>query len=118
MIPYATRLLAEDGESRWDIILGEVGAFVQTLIAIPRRMDSALTKIERNELSIQTPKLERQGQRIERNTRRIVYAILFLALLTNGVQLQLGGDLTFAQALYGGAILALVGALFARRRRD
>jgi MYXO-CTERM domain-containing protein len=80
-------------------------------------MDSVLNKIERNDLSVKTPQLEKQGQRIERNTRRIVFAIVFLALLTNAVQLHLGGEMAFAQVLYGGAVLALVGALFSRRRR-
>ena len=117
LIPYATKLMAEDGEPRWQFLLKEAGSILQTLVALPRRMDSVLNKIERNDFSVKTPQLERQGQRIERNTRRIVFAIIFLALLTNAVQLQLGGEMVFAQVLYGGAFLALVGALFSRRGR-
>ena len=117
LIPYATKLMSEDGESRWDFILKEAGSILQTLAALPRRMDSVLNKIERNDLSIKTPELTQEGRRIERNTRRIVYAILFLALLTNAVQLHLGGEMVFGQVLYGGSVLALVGALFSRRRR-
>jgi len=117
MIPYATSLLAEDGESRWDVILGEVGAFVQTLIAIPKRMDAVLGKMERDVLGVRTPELSRDVRRLELSMRKIVYALVFLALLTNGVQLHLGGEVLFSRALFAGAVLTLVGLILARPKR-
>jgi predicted unusual protein kinase regulating ubiquinone biosynthesis (AarF/ABC1/UbiB family) len=117
LMPYARKLLAEDGESRFDFFLTEAGAFLQTLVALPRQLDSALGKIERNELGVRVPQLEGQLGGLELTMRRIVYALIFLALLISGVQLQLGGELLFSRLLYAGAVVVLVGLLLARPKR-
>jgi predicted unusual protein kinase regulating ubiquinone biosynthesis (AarF/ABC1/UbiB family) len=117
LVPYASKLLAEDGESRWDFLLGEVGAFLQTLLAIPRQLESALNKIERDELEVRTPTLEAQVRGLELSFRRIVYALIFMALLLSGVQLHLGGEILFSRLLYAGAIMVLVGLMLARPKR-
>jgi predicted unusual protein kinase regulating ubiquinone biosynthesis (AarF/ABC1/UbiB family) len=117
LTPYASKLLAEDGESRWDFILSEAGAILQTLIALPRQMESALGKIERNELGVRAPQLESQLGGLELTLRRAVYALIFAALLISGVQLQLGDELLFARLFYAGAIIVLVGLLLARPKR-
>jgi predicted unusual protein kinase regulating ubiquinone biosynthesis (AarF/ABC1/UbiB family) len=117
LTPYASKLLAEDGESRWDFLLSEAGVILQTLIALPRKMESALGKIERDELGVRIPQLESQLGGLELTLRRVVYALIFTALLISGVQLQLGGELLFARLLYAGAIFVLVGLLLARPKR-
>lgn len=120
LAPYATKLLSEEngpGQNRFDFILKEVGNYAQILLAIPRRMDSVLSKIERDRLRVNDPQLTTQARRIEAGVRRLVYAVIFLALLSNGVQLDLGGQQIFANVLYGGAALALAGAIFTRPRR-
>jgi predicted unusual protein kinase regulating ubiquinone biosynthesis (AarF/ABC1/UbiB family) len=123
LIPYAKTMLAEDGGSRWDFILGEVGNFFQTVITIPQRMASALEKIDRGKLSVRIPRLDPFIWRIDRGLRRVAYALIFFALLTNGVQLHLGGEMAYAWVLYGGASLTLIAFIFTRghmgrRRRD
>lgn len=90
---------------------------IQTLIALPRQMESALGKIERDELGVRIPKLESQLGGLELTLRRIVYALIFAALLISGVQLQLGDEILFARLLYAGAIIVLVGLLLARPKR-
>jgi predicted unusual protein kinase regulating ubiquinone biosynthesis (AarF/ABC1/UbiB family) len=117
LTPYASKLLTEDGESRWDFLLSEAGAILQTLVALPRRMESALGKIERDELGVRIPQLESRLGGLELSLRRIVYALIFAALLISGVQLQLGGELLFARLLYAGAIVVLVGLLLAKPKR-
>jgi len=54
---------------------------------------------------------------LELSLRKIVYALVFLALLTNGVQLHLGGEVLFSRALFTGAVLALGGLFLARLKR-
>jgi len=49
---------------------------------------------------------------------RILYALIFAALLLSGVQLQLGGELLFARLFYAGSMIVLVGILFARPRKN
>jgi predicted unusual protein kinase regulating ubiquinone biosynthesis (AarF/ABC1/UbiB family) len=114
LIPYAKKMLADDGGSRWDFILGEVGNLFQTLITIPQRMVSALEKIDRGKLSIRIPRLDPFIWRIDRGLRRVAYALIFLALLTNAVQLHLGGQMEYAWILYGGSVLTLLAFIFTR----
>jgi predicted unusual protein kinase regulating ubiquinone biosynthesis (AarF/ABC1/UbiB family) len=117
LIPYASQLLAEDGESKWDIFLSEAGTILQLLVALPRQLDSALGKIERDELGVRIPQLETQLGGIELTMRRIVYALVFLALLIGAVQLQLGGELLLSRLFYAGAVVVLMGILLARPKR-
>jgi predicted unusual protein kinase regulating ubiquinone biosynthesis (AarF/ABC1/UbiB family) len=118
LIPYASKLLAEEGESRFDFILAEAGVILQTLLALPRKMESALEKIERDEVGVRIPGLDAQLGGIELTLRRILYALIFTALLISGVQLQLGGELLFARLLYAGSIIILLGILFARSKKN
>ncbi len=118
LIPYAGKLLAEDGESRFDFFLSEAGVILQTLIALPRQLDSALGKIERDELGVRIPQLESRLGGLELILRRIVYALIFMALLISGVQLHLGGELIFSRLFYAGALVVLVGLLLARPKRS
>ena len=117
LMPYASKLLAEDGESRFDFFLSEAGAILQTLIALPRQLDSALGKIERDELGVRVPQVESQLTGLELTMRRIVYALIFMALLISGVQLQLGGELLFSRLLYAGCVVVLVGLILARPKK-
>jgi predicted unusual protein kinase regulating ubiquinone biosynthesis (AarF/ABC1/UbiB family) len=114
VIPYAKAMLAEDGGSRWDFILSEAGKFFQTLATIPQRLVSALEKIDRGKLSIRIPRLDPFIWRIDRGLKRVAYALIFFALLTNGVQLHLGGEMEYAWVLYGGAVLTLIAFIFTR----
>jgi predicted unusual protein kinase regulating ubiquinone biosynthesis (AarF/ABC1/UbiB family) len=117
LMPYARQLLAEEDGSRFDFMLSEAGSFLQTLLVLPRRMESALEKIERDEVGIRIPGLDAQLGSIDLTLRRMLYALIFTALLLSGVQLQLGGELVFARMLFAGSLLALMGILFARPKR-
>ncbi len=118
LVPYASQLLAEEDESRFDFLLAEAGAILQTLLVLPRKMESALEKIERDDVGVRIPGLDAQLGGIELSLRRILYALIFAALLISGVQLQLGGELLFARLLYAGSIIILVGMLFAGRKKN
>jgi predicted unusual protein kinase regulating ubiquinone biosynthesis (AarF/ABC1/UbiB family) len=117
LTPYASQLLAEEDGSRFDFILSEAGSFLQTLLALPRRMESALEKIERDEVGVHISGLDAQLTSIDLTLRRMLYALVFTALLLSGVQLQLGGELLFARLLFAGSLLALTGILIARPKR-
>jgi predicted unusual protein kinase regulating ubiquinone biosynthesis (AarF/ABC1/UbiB family) len=114
IIPYARKMLADNGGSRWDFVLAEAGKIFQTLITIPQRLTSALEKIDRGKLSVRIPRLEPHVRRIERGLRKVAYALIFFALLTNAVQLHLGGEMQYAWVLYGGAAITLVAFIFSR----
>ena len=115
--PYAGKLLAEDDVSRWDFLVGEAGAILSTLVALPRQLERTLEKIEHDELDVHAPRLESQMGGLELNTRRIVYALIFLALLLSGVQLHLGGEILFARLLFAGSVVSLAAIFLARHRQ-
>ena len=118
LIPYASQLLAEEDESRFDFIMSEAGAILQTLLALPRKMESALDKIERDDIGVRVAGLDMQLAGIEITLRRILYALVFAALLLSAVQLQLGGELLFARLLYAGCVVVLIGLLVSRPRKN
>ena len=112
--PYAGKLLAEEDGSRWDFIFGEVGAFLATLVALPRQMERTLGKIERDELGVRAPRLESLVGSLELSMRRIVFALIFLATLLSGVQLHLSGEILFARVLFAGSVVSLAAIFLAR----
>ncbi|UCD98038.1 MAG: hypothetical protein JSV42_13910, partial [Chloroflexota bacterium] len=111
------KLLTEDGGSRIDLIMNEAGAIFQALIRLPRQLESVLAKVERDEIGIRAPTLERGLANLELSLRRIVYALIFIPLVVAGVQLQIGGELLYAGLFYLGAIMVLVGLVLARPKR-
>lgn len=117
LTPYAGKLLTEDGGSRIDLIMNEAGAIFQALIRLPRQLESVLAKVERDEIGIRAPTLERGLANLELSLRRIVYALIFIPLVVAGVQLQIGGELLYAGLFYLGAIMVLVGLVLARPKR-
>lgn len=116
LIPFASKLIAEDGESSWDIFFREVSTLLGTLVALPRKMDLALGKIERDQLGVRIPGLDSQLRRLEISIRQVVFALIFLALFTSGVQLHLADETLFSRILIAGAILALLITIFYRPR--
>ena len=76
--PYAGKLLAEEDGSSWDFLVTEVGAILQSLIALPRQLETALGKIERDELGVRAPMIELQVGKLELTMRRIVFAFGFV----------------------------------------
>jgi predicted unusual protein kinase regulating ubiquinone biosynthesis (AarF/ABC1/UbiB family) len=113
VMPYAEKLIAEEVKSTdW---LGEIGAILQTIIALPRKTESVLDRINRGSLVIQTPGAERRLQRIEHTLRRVPYAILFFAFLSSGVQLYLQEQAVFAGVLLAGAAVSLIATIIPRR---
>jgi hypothetical protein len=77
---------------------------VATAARLPRRMDELLTRIERGQVAVRTPDVDRRLRSMERMIGRLVSAIVFAGLLFAGVLLLpstpvLGWVLTGASAL-------------------
>ena len=117
ILPYAKQMLSEEAGSNWEYWLQEAGAVLQTMVTVPRRLDTVLEKMERGELDVNVPKVSKQLGWLDLTIRRLSGAIIFLALLTNGVQLYLSEDYLFAWILLAGSLLPLLALLLARPRR-
>jgi predicted unusual protein kinase regulating ubiquinone biosynthesis (AarF/ABC1/UbiB family) len=117
ILPYAKQMLTEEAGSDWEYWLKEASAVLQTMVTVPRRLDSVLEKMERGELDINVPKVSKQMGWLELTIRRLSSAIIFLALLTNGVQLYLSEDYLFAWILLASSLVPLLAMILARPRR-
>jgi predicted unusual protein kinase regulating ubiquinone biosynthesis (AarF/ABC1/UbiB family) len=112
MAPYAQKMVAEEaGTSTW---LKEAGLILQTLIALPRKIETSLDKLNRGGLTVQTPAAERRLRQINQTLKRLVYSLIFFALLTNGVLVYLNLEGWLAYALMGSAGFFLILALLPR----
>jgi len=115
MAPYTEKMVAEEaGAKMW---LREAGLILQTLITLPRKAENVLDRLDRGGLVVQTPGPERQLIRINQTLRRLVYSVVFLALLTNGVQVHLSQPGWLGYTLLGASAVSLLLALIARGPR-
>lgn len=112
--PYATKLVSEEGLSNWQTWLDEAGKILQILIALPGRTDRVLTQMERGELSVQTPRLERQMMYIEQSLNRLVGGLVFSGLLVSGAILY-GSNAALGQGMMAGSGLVLLWMVFFAR---
>jgi len=115
MAPYTEKMVAQEaGAATW---LREAGLILQSAIALPRKAENVLDRLDRGGLVVQTPGPERQLIKINQTLKRLVYSVIFLGLLTNGVILQLNQPGWLASALLAGAGLFLFLAIFFRGPR-
>jgi predicted unusual protein kinase regulating ubiquinone biosynthesis (AarF/ABC1/UbiB family) len=114
IVPYAEKLISEEGGSTFQTILNEVGNFAKLLIGLPKKTETLLNKIEQGKLEVRAPRVEDHLGRMERGQRRLTSAIVFAAFLLSGSQLFAAGHLAVAAGMGAGALLALVWLIFTR----
>jgi predicted unusual protein kinase regulating ubiquinone biosynthesis (AarF/ABC1/UbiB family) len=93
LAPYAQKLVRDEGVSNWDLWLDEIGDLLRQLIALPSQTGRVLTRLERGELSVNTPQVNRQIFHLEGAVNRLTGSIMFAAFLFGGVLLYQGGDI-------------------------
>lgn len=116
--PYAATLVSDEGGGGglWNTVTTEGTTIVQSLVALPGRVDRILTLVERGDLSVKTPLLDLRVRALDRSVRRIPMAIVFAAFLLAGAVLY-AADPTFAKVLMAVSVLPLIGALRREPRR-
>jgi len=113
--PYANHLLESERNDWLQTFLAEVGELFRILVALPRKADRLLTRIEQGHLEVHSREIQNQIARLERTQRSLVGAILFSAFLVAGTQVYLADHLVLAAALGLAALLSLGWMLFRRR---
>jgi predicted unusual protein kinase regulating ubiquinone biosynthesis (AarF/ABC1/UbiB family) len=114
LAPYATRLVADEGISDWKTWLDEAGKVLGVLFGLPGRTDRLLTTVERGELEVRTPQLERQAMHLERSVNRVAGGVVFGALLIAGAILY-PAEPSLARMFMWAAVLPLVWIVFFAR---
>jgi predicted unusual protein kinase regulating ubiquinone biosynthesis (AarF/ABC1/UbiB family) len=115
LAPYAQKLVREAGGSNWDIWLDQLGELVKGLIALPSQTGRVLTRLERGELNVNVPSINRQIYHLEGAVNRLVGSIVFVAFLFAGVFLYQADDLALAYVFWGLSGITLLWMAFFSR---
>ncbi|MCK6540079.1 MAG: AarF/UbiB family protein, partial [Anaerolineales bacterium] len=116
LAPYARNLIEQEttkGIGEW---LEELGSLLQNLIALPSQASRVLARVERGDLIVQSPKVEREIHALIRSVDRFTGGVIFLGLLLGGVLLYNAGNVSYGQAMMTAALLILLWIVFPRRR--
>jgi len=115
LAPYAQKLVREEGVSNWDVWLDEIGELVRQLVALPTQAGRVLTRLERGELNVNVPQVNRQIFHLEGAVNRLTGSIMFAAFLFGGVLLYQSGDFTLSYLFWGFSGITLLWMTFFSR---
>ena len=114
LTPYAATLVSGEGGLSVDRIVKEAADLGRTLLALPGRVDRVLTSAERGELTVRTPRVAAQVERLNRTARGTNGVLVFAALLLAGAG-ALGTDPVLGRWLMGLSAAPLLWAMIAGR---
>jgi predicted unusual protein kinase regulating ubiquinone biosynthesis (AarF/ABC1/UbiB family) len=115
LAPYAQKLVRDEGVSNWDLWLDEVGELVKQLISLPSQTGRVLTRLERGELNVNVPQVNRQIFHLEGAVNRLTGSIVFAAFLFGGVLLYQGGDVRLGYLFWAFSGITLLWMVFFSR---
>lgn len=110
--PFAQTLLAEETDKEGlDFWLNEAIEIGRKLIALPARIDGALSRIERGEFTViskPSPEQKQQTQLIASALNRLTGGVIVAALIVAGTLLYMNGDWRLGIGGWGVALIVLV----------
>ena len=114
--PFARDVLSSGGVSVLRELPQKALSLGTTLAGLPRRFDELVQRIERGQIAVQTPQIDRRLRSLERSASRLVSAIIFAGLLFAGV-FMLPTVPWLGWALMGVSVVPLVHVLVTWRSR-
>ncbi len=114
--PYAARLLRDESGNLIQDFGKQAAANAGILWSLPKRVDDVISRADNGTLSFDTSRLERRLDILVGIGRRVVSAVLFMALVIGGA-LLLAAAPVLGWILIGVSALPLLHALFGGRRR-
>jgi predicted unusual protein kinase regulating ubiquinone biosynthesis (AarF/ABC1/UbiB family) len=115
LAPYAQKLVKEAGISNWEVWLDEFGELARQLIALPSQTGRVLTRLERGELNVNVPQVNRQIYYLEGAVNRLTGSIMFAAFFFGGVLLYQSGISLLAYLFWALSGVTLLWMLFFSR---
>lgn len=115
IVPYARKMITDEGASNWDVWIDELGEIARQLIALPAQTGRVLTRIERGEMNVNTPQVNRQIYHLEGAVNRLVGSIVFAAFLFGGVLLYNAGNIQMSYGFWALSGLTLLWMTFLSR---
>ena len=113
--PYARKLVADEGLSNWEVWLDQIGDLVKELVALPSQAGRILSRLERGELSLNVPQVNRQIYHLESAVNRLMGSVIFAAFLFGGVLLYRSGDVRLGYLFWSLSGLSLLWIAFLSR---
>ena len=86
--PFARSVLSSGGASAVRELPQRALSLATTLAALPRRVDDLVSRLDRGQLAVRTPDIDRRLRSLERTIGRLASAIVFAGLLFAGVLLR------------------------------
>ena len=112
--PFARTVLTGGGALRG---LGQQAvSFASTLARLPGRVDELASRLDRGQVAVRTPELDRRLRSVERSVSRVASAVVFAALLIAGVLLR-PTDEVLGWVLMGASAVPLLHVIFSWRPR-
>lgn len=108
LAPYAKQLIAAETTGNLPHWFGEVGELARILLSLPRKLETSLGRLERGELTLRTPDITTQTNRLEAALQQVTGGLIFLGCLLGGVLLFMYQSLAPAIILFIGAGLSLL----------
>ncbi len=96
LAPYAKKIMKDEISNAPERWLGEAEKIARSLITLPNRLDSTLTKIERGDLRVRSPEISDQVRRLSKGIRSLTSALIFAVFYLGGIQLFIEGKSTLA----------------------
>lgn len=113
--PFARTVLRRSGSDP-RALAQKALVYGMTLARLPQRVDELATRIDRGQLAIRAPGVERRISSIESSLGRLISAIVFAALLFSGVLLR-RTDEVLAWVLMAASVVPLLHLALTWRRR-
>jgi predicted unusual protein kinase regulating ubiquinone biosynthesis (AarF/ABC1/UbiB family) len=115
LAPYAQKLITEEGVSNWDIWLDEIAELFKQFVTLPAQASQVLSRLERGELNVNVPQVNRQIYHLESAVNRMTGSIIFAAFLFGGVLLRQSGDIKLSYVFWVFSGLTLFWMIFIAR---
>ena len=114
--PFARTLLNGSGGGIIRTFASQLGDLALTVLRLPQRLDSLVTRAERGEISGRNTELEKQLRVLDSTIRRTTSAVLFGTLLGLGIYLRESNG-QFGEVLLVASVVPLIYALGLFRRK-
>jgi len=114
--PFARTILTSSGTGALRDLPQQALTLATAVARLPRRIDELVTRLERGQLAVRTPDIDRRLRSVERTIGRLVSAIVFAGLLFAGVLLR-PSDEVLGWVLMGASAVPLLHVVFTWRSR-
>ncbi|MEP6843840.1 MAG: AarF/UbiB family protein, partial [Pseudolysinimonas sp.] len=85
--PFARTILSSSGAGLLRDLPQRALTYATTLAGLPKRMDELAARLDRGQIGVRTPDVDRRLRSLERAAGRVVSAVVFAALLFAGILL-------------------------------